>query len=165
MKYHKIFNTIFFALAVYALYLRLPTILNHFGHQDKVVPNFKMRTLDGGEFELYSQKKVALIFWASWCGPCEIELKRINKMILDKKIRPENILAIAGLEDQKNLFETVQKNNYQFTVGLDFDESAAKFFKVQATPTIVFVDEKHSVQWMTSGLSPTLEYRLSSFLR
>ncbi len=165
MKYKRIFNTIFFAVAAYAIYLRLPVILSHFEFQDKVIPNFKMRTLDGGEFELYQQKKVALVFWATWCGPCEVELKRINKMIVDKKIRPENVLAVAGLEDQKLIEETMKKNGYQFPVGLDFDENASKIFKVQATPTIVFIDEKHTVEWMTSGLSPTLEYRLSSFLR
>lgn len=67
MKYKRIFNTIF-AVAAYAIYLRLPVILSHFEFQDKVIPNFKMRTLDGGEFELYQQKKVALFFGAAICG-------------------------------------------------------------------------------------------------
>lgn len=165
MKYKKIFNTLFFALAVYAVYLRLPVIMSHFEFQDQIVPNFKMRTLSGGEFELYQQKKTVIVFWATWCGPCEVELKRINKMIADKKIRPENVLAVAGLEDQKLIEETVKKNGYLFPVGLDFDDHAGRIFKIKATPTIVFIDDKHTVNWMTSGLSPTLEYRISTFLR
>lgn len=165
MKYKKIFNTLFFAVFAYAIYLRLPVIMSHFEFQDQVVSDFKVRTLSGGEFSLYQNKKTVLVFWATWCGPCEVELKRINKMIEEKKINPENILAVAGLEDQNFIEQTVKKNKYQFPVGLDFDERISKTFKVVATPTIVFIDENHKVKWMTSGLSPTLEYRISSFLR
>ena len=166
MNRKKVFNTIFFAIAVYALYLRAPTILNHFRHQDQKAADFTVKTLNGEDFILSQQsKKIVLVFWATWCGPCEVELKRINEMIVEKKIFSNEVMAIVGQEDLKLIREKVVKEKYLFTVGIDADGSVAKKFEVSATPTIIFIDDKQIINWMTAGISPTLQYRISSFLR
>lgn len=166
MNKKRIFNTIFFAIAVYALYMRAPTIISHFKHQDQKAVDFTLKTLNGETFTLGQQsKKVVMVFWATWCGPCEVELKRINKMVMDKEILPSDIIAIASNEDEKLIREKVSKENYTFNVGIDADGTIAKQYEVLATPTIVFVDEKQIINWMSSGISPTLQYRISSFLK
>lgn len=166
MNRRKIFNTLFFAIAVYALYLRAPTILTHFKHQDQKAADFGLKTLNGEDFILSQQsKKMVLVFWATWCGPCEVELKRINGMIAEKKILPSDVIAIASQEDEKLVREKVMKEKYLFDVGIDADGSVAKKYEVSATPTIVFIDDKQIINWMTAGISPTLQYRISSFLK
>lgn len=165
MKNKKIFNTVFFAVMIYALYLRLPTILNHFSFQDQQVPNLKLRTINPEGETAFARKKLIVVFWATWCGPCEVELKRINAMIEEKKLSSSSVLAIASQEDQHLVEETVKKNRYLFPIGLDSDGIVAAHFKVSATPTILFIDENQTISWMTSGISPSLTFRISSFLK
>ena len=45
-------------------------------------PDFSLRDINGKEVSLSSQKgKVVLVnFWATWCGPCKLEMPHLDKM-------------------------------------------------------------------------------------
>jgi len=166
MNKARFLNTFFFIVAVYALYLKLPSILTHFKFQDQKVSDFTVKLINDEKFILSAQpKKIVMVFWATWCGPCEIELKRINKMVMDKKIQPSDVLAISSNEEESIVREKAKRENYLFNIALDTNGSISNQFQVSATPTIIFIDEKKTITWMTSGLSPTLEYRITSFLK
>ena len=165
MNKNNFFNVLFFIFAAYALYLKMPAILTHFKHQDQKSLDFTAKMINGEVFKLHSQsKKTILVFWATWCGPCEIELKRINQMIVDKKIKPSDILAIASNEEESIVRQKAKRENYHFNIAVDPQGMISGLYQVSATPTIVFIDDKNVITWMTSGLSPTLEYRINSFL-
>lgn len=166
MNKRRFFNTLFFIFAAYAVYLKLPSILTHFKYQDKKAPDFTVKMMSGENFNLHTNpKQVVMVFWATWCGPCEIELKRINKMVMDRKIQPSDVLAISSNEEESIVREKMKRENYLFNIALDTNGSIANQFEVSATPTIVFVDKEKVITWMTAGLSPTLEYRISSFMK
>lgn len=166
MTSKRIMNSIFIAILAWAFYMRAPSVLNHFKFQDKIAPDFTVSTLDGSEFVLNKHsKKVVLVFWATWCGPCEVELKRINTMIIERRLQPSDVLAISSQEDLQTVKLTVKKENYLFNVAIDPDGSVSKKYNVSATPTIVFIDQNYVINWMTSGISPTLDYRISTFLK
>lgn len=166
MNKKRFLNSLFFIVAIYALYLKLPSILTHFKYQDQKAADFTVKMINGENFNLVTQpKKVVVIFWATWCGPCEIELKRINKMVMDRKIQPSDVLAISSNEEESIVKEKAKRENYLFNIALDPNGSIANQYQVSATPTIVFIDEKQIINWMTAGLSPTLEYRITSFLK
>jgi len=165
MNKKNFFNTIFFIFATYAIYLKMPSILTNFKHQDKKSNDFTVKLINGENYNLHTQsKKVVIVFWATWCGPCEIELKRINQMVKDKKIQPTDVLAISSNEEEAIVKEKAKRENYLFNVGVDTNGSIASLYQVSSTPTIVFIDEKQIINWMTAGISPTLEYRMNSFL-
>lgn len=158
-------NTIFFAIFAYALYMKMPSILTNFKYQDKKSSDFTVKLINGESYNLHTQpKKLVMVFWATWCGPCEIELKRINQMVIDKKIQPADVLAISSNEEESIVKEKTKRENYLFNIGLDTNGSIASLYQVSATPTIIFVDENKTINWMTAGISPTLEYRINSFL-
>ena len=162
----RLFNIIFISIALYALHIRLPSILTHFKFQDQKAPDFSIKMLSGETFLLSLQsKKVVVVFWATWCGPCEVELKRINKMILNKEIFSNDVIAISSNEDEKLIRETIKKENYLFNVGIDANGNISRAFKVTTTPTVVFIDDKQIINWMTAGISPTLQFRIDSFIK
>lgn len=165
IKKNNFFNIIIFMIAAYALYMKMPSILTNFKSQDKKSSDFNVKLINGENFNLHSQsKKIVIVFWATWCGPCEIELKRINKMVIDKKIQVSDVLAISSFEEESIVKQKVKKENYLFNIGLDTNGNVFKLFNVSATPTILFIDENKIINWMSAGLSPSLEYRINSFI-
>ncbi|MDQ9824562.1 TlpA disulfide reductase family protein, partial [Acinetobacter sp. 163] len=48
----------------------------------KQAPDFTVYTVDGEAVKLsdYFGKPIVLNFWASWCGPCKMEMPEFNKM-------------------------------------------------------------------------------------
>lgn len=49
-------------------------------------PNLVLHPLDGGsavELESYRGRPVLISFWASWCGPCRVELPELQRLVAE----------------------------------------------------------------------------------
>src|SRR5690606_19094484 len=100
--------------------------------------------------------KQLLVFWATWCGPCKVELARINRLVKDGEIKATDVIAISSLEEINLVDAHVKENDYRFTVAIDPTGEAARQYKISGTPTLIFVDETGTIKWMTMGVSPSL---------
>src|SRR5882724_8113627 len=61
----------------------------------------KLTTVDGSSLKLsdYSDKVVIVNLWATWCGPCRIEMPELVKLSKEYKTRG---LEVIGLTTQQN---------------------------------------------------------------
>lgn len=162
----KTVSIIFYAIVAVALFLKAPTVFEKFKMQGQPAPFVTVKRLSGDliDFPVPDQKMI-VIFWATWCGPCKVELNRLDKLMANGIIKSNELIAINSGETAAVVSEFLVKNPWQFKVALDESGEIAKKFKVSGTPTVVFLDVKGQVEWITTGLSPSLNFRINRFLQ
>lgn len=161
----QLINWILLLVVGFLLYQRLPSIIGHFKVEGTPAPLFNVQLLHGETFELSTwNKPLIVVFWATWCGPCDVELGRLKKMVEDHEIPGDSILTISSFEEKDLVDGTVKSRNYPFQNALDPQGEIARLFHVAGTPTIVFINEHKTIQWITTGLSPGLGLRAQKFI-
>jgi thiol-disulfide isomerase/thioredoxin len=63
-----------------------------------------VQTIDGESLKLsdYADKVVVLNIWATWCGPCKLEMPELVKISNDYKARGLVVLGIATTYNEQN---------------------------------------------------------------
>lgn len=109
--------------------------------------DFTLRTIDGEQIQLsgYRGKKfVHLIFWATWCPSCTMEVPKLKKLHQEAQDKPYEILAIdVGYNDSLQKVRQFQER-YRLPYKIIFDESAELALKygVIGVPTHVIVNKE-----------------------
>ena len=137
---------------------------------DKPAPDFSAATPDGRIVSLADfrgQKRVVVSFWASWCGPCRLEMPALTKFYQDNHTASSDfeILAVSIDEDPRNAtaFAAAQKLN--FPVLLDPLQKMAKAYEVDGIPTLFVIDKDGKITNGRIGYDLGLEWRLKIALR
>ena len=132
-------------------------------------PAFTLPDTQGQPVELRavaSRNKVVLVnFWATWCGPCRIELPQFAKLYKEKRGRGLEILAVNEDREDGKLTEYLKEKPLSFPVLVDKDGEVAKQYGVEAFPTSVLIDGNGRVLMVVDGVSPYLEYMVEPHLR
>src|SRR3954464_14099976 len=65
--------------------------------EGKPAPEFALQTVDGNQVELSKLKGsvVLLDFWATWCGPCKVELPHTQQFSADKDLAAKGLKVFA----------------------------------------------------------------------
>lgn len=120
-------------------------------------PDFTVYDVDGNAYKLsdFRGKPVLLNFWASWCGPCQMEMPDIEKAYQD--YGDEIHFLIVDLTDGSQ--ETVEKasafiqgKGYTFPVYFDTDLDGAITYGVNSVPVTYFVDAQGSLITYRPGM-------------
>lgn len=158
----RISNLFFIGLIAFFLYQKIPLWIEQYKQEGSPSLAIQVQSLQESlpiKLPLLEQPHV-IVFWATWCGPCSIELARINKLIESHKIPANRVIAISSGESRDLVLKHVLEKQYLFQVALDPKFEASTAYKVRGTPTLVLVDKQGRIDWMTMGLSASLELRL-----
>jgi len=86
---------------------------------EKDLPAFELTDLQGKTWKLASLegKKVLINVWATWCGPCQSELPRLQKLYEDTKQRSDIAIITLNFDEDQGMIEPfVKKKGYTFPV-------------------------------------------------
>lgn len=124
-----------------------------------VAPDFTVYDIDGNPVHLsdFKGKPVVLNFWASWCGPCKMEMPDFNEKYLELG---ENINFImvnstdGSRETVEIASEFIKSTGYSFPVYYDNDSDASMKYGVYSLPTTFFIDaDGNFVTYATGAIS------------
>ena len=128
---------------------------------DQPLPEFSLQILDGAVFTNEDlDGKVALInFWATWCGPCKIEMPWFVEFQRKYKDKGFTVLAISLDEegwDPVRVF--AEQMEFNFPVALGDDPVSEDFGGIYVLPTTLIVDRSGTIVSRHTGLVPKAAY-------
>ena len=117
-------------------------------------PNFRLRDLDGNLTSLsqFRGKVVLLNFWATWCGPCRVEMPAMEQLYRNFSRREFQILAVST--DPQGVAVTrpfQQKIGLTFPILHDTDMEVGVTYGARSLPMTLMVDRQGVVRQKIFG--------------
>jgi thiol-disulfide isomerase/thioredoxin len=117
---------------IFAFFLNI----NQSWSQDK--NNLVVKDTKGKVFDLseHKNKVVVVLYWASWCGPCKVEIVELDKIY--KKYQSQG-LEIIGLNLDG---EADDARDMKYPIAFSADAKVNDFRKPATLPTVYIVDKE-----------------------
>ena len=108
-------------------------------------PDFTVYDADGNDVHLtdFVGKPIVLNFWASWCGPCKMEMPDFNEKYLElgEEVQFLMINMTDGSRETVAIAsEFIKESSYSFPVFYDTKMDAANTYGAYSLPMTFFID-------------------------
>jgi len=116
-------------------------------------PDFTLPSLDGPNLRLQEQRgRVVMInFWATWCGPCRVEMPHLAKLYEKYRGSGFTVLAVNIDEDPHKAAGLAKQLGMRFPVLLDTDKKVSRLYDLGTMPSTFLVDRDGRVRYVHRG--------------
>ena len=121
----------------------------------KQAPDFALTDIDGEIHKLsdYRGKNVMLVFWATWCPPCVMEIPHL--IALRNVVSKDELAILAISSEYRSLvkkFVKTQKINYTVFAG-NAGYIPAPYSTIKGLPSSFFIDSEGKIKMATTGMT------------
>ena len=139
-------------------------------------PTFFVRDLQEKNFFLSDTLKLGkptvLSFFATWCGPCRLEMPVLDTLSQSYKNINFYLVDVSGLtqgkskmkEDPEKVKIMVESLGVTLQVLMDKYGKVAEKYGVKSLPRLVVIDDKSKVHYIHDGYEPGDENKLKEIL-
>jgi cytochrome c biogenesis protein CcmG/thiol:disulfide interchange protein DsbE len=127
----------------------------------KPAPDFTLKDADGKVVHLsdYRGKVVLLDFWATWCGPCKIEIPWFMEMQRKNKDKGFEVLGVAMDDEGWEVVKPfVADLNVNYRIVIGNDSTAEMYGGVDALPTTFLIDRGGKIAAVHVGLASKKDF-------
>jgi cytochrome c biogenesis protein CcmG/thiol:disulfide interchange protein DsbE len=137
-----------------------PTI--KFIRNPDAAPDFALKSLDGQPLTLSAAngKVVLLNFWATWCGPCRMEIPDLIELQNLYKDRLQIISLLVDVDDLEEAKGFVKEAGINYEVGVATTDVRMEYGGISALPTLFVLDAEGRVVQKHVGLSDPRLYEI-----
>jgi thiol-disulfide isomerase/thioredoxin len=128
------------------------------------IVDFELQELSGASRRLsdFNGRVVFLNFWATWCGPCRMEMPSMQRLYERLKRKGLEIVAVNLQEDRGSVQRFVDELGLSFPVLLDTTGRVGATYGARSIPTTYIVDREGFV---IAGTIGTREWDGEQYIR
>ena len=172
-----------------AMVTGLATTINMAGAESNTTPSFTLKdtsnkpytvTVKDGKLkagpgdELKDKNALLVSFWATWCGPCKLEMPHVNE--LHKKYNAQGFEGISVSIDDSRAYSQARAyvkgrkdqdgKPYQFVALFDKESKVVAMFNPSKTlPYTVIIDGSGKIRNIHTGYNPGDEKKLEEEIK
>ena len=120
-------------------------------------PSFTVQMLDGDEISIDSLrgKTVLINFWATWCPPCNEEMTRVEKEIVERFADEEFVFPPISRGEKPEVVSAWRtKKDYKFDTGLDIATEIFPLFAKSDIPRNYLIGPDGTILHYEVGYEP-----------
>jgi thiol-disulfide isomerase/thioredoxin len=112
-------------------------------------------TVDGKPVKIsdFDERVLMVNFWATWCGPCRIEMPSIEALEKELSRKSFRILAITD-EDPATVRAYLARAPYDFTILIDKNGILADRLRIWSIPMTLVLDSHRRLVHFHQGARP-----------
>jgi thiol-disulfide isomerase/thioredoxin len=120
-----------------------------------LAPDFEFSAFDGRRLRLsdYRGQAVVLNFWATWCGPCRVEMPDLEAALREYGPRGLAVIAVNAGERYEAASRWLDDVGVKLSAfAYDPDESVRRLYDVFGLPVSYFIDAQGRITRVQAGV-------------
>lgn len=120
---------------------------------------YKLTKLNGGDVRLadYKGKVIVANFWATWCGPCRIEMPELEKTMVKYKEDKDVIFLAINTDDDRNYVDPYVKGQ-KIKLPVVYANYLDGYFGINSIPTTMIFDRNGQVSFRQAGFNSNEDF-------